>query len=136
MVTTPIPVLAFHTASMYQQMDIGVVLRASADVYREEFISVVLGWLVDMCRCTIDGDPDLFTRLLAHAFAGQRLSTPGGKGTPLPPDLERLSGLPISRLDWIMQLDSRLWRETKWSMRQLYTAMSCVDNDVRAQVGE
>lgn len=137
MLTTPNPNVAFHTASMFQQIDIGVTLRPAADTFREEVAGVCISWLADMCQCRIGGDDELFRRLVARAMLERR--SPGGKtvGTLLAPDLKELewgrneAGHDAKRVDWMFHLDVRMWKRIKWEMRQVYAGIYCLDWEVR-----
>ncbi|ORX38539.1 ubiquitin-protein ligase [Kockovaella imperatae] len=146
---TPNALLAFHTASMFQQIDLGVTLRLAGDTFKEEVVKVIIGWLSDMCCATIAGDPNLFRRLVARAFAEPRLSKDQHRGAPLAPDLqdllvtpdlcrlprrEHVFGNEPTRLDWMMRLDVRLWRRAKWDMRQIYSAIYGTDRHGKRQL--
>ena len=151
--TTPNPIVAFHTASMFQQIDLGVTLRLAADTFKEEVVKVIVGWLSDMCCSTIGGDPNLFKRILARSLAEPRMFPwgPGpAQGTPLAHDLddlfldrpdasrlagrERIFGGMATRLDWLMRIDVRLWRRAKWDMRQIYSAIYGTDWNGKKQI--
>ncbi|WWC90739.1 uncharacterized protein L201_005676 [Kwoniella dendrophila CBS 6074] len=135
---SPDPLVAFHAANMMQQIDAPVSLRLASDAYREEIVGVLISWLNDMIQCTIDGDDTVFKRMLAKALYEPRLRNSGvGAGTPLTPDLKDLelgkigSGYDTRRMDWLLQLDSRLWKKAKWEMRQIYCSVLLFDHDVR-----
>jgi E3 ubiquitin-protein ligase UBR1 len=133
MISTNNPVTAFHTASMFQQIDLGVILRLSFDVFQEESVGVMLGWLADMSASVIGGDENLFRRLLWTALNEKRLNRPGGQGTRLASDLLELSLNPneTKRIDWMMLLDARLWKQAKFNMRQIYANIYSLDWDVK-----
>ncbi|KAK6910515.1 ubiquitin-protein ligase [Kwoniella mangroviensis CBS 8886] len=132
------PIIAFHGASMIQQIDAPVSLRLASDSFREELVGILISWLHDMVRSTIDGDDTVFKRMLAKALYEPRLRNAGvGAGTPLAPDLKDLEwgkimgGHDTRRIDWLLQLDSRLWKKAKWEMRQIYCSVLLFDQDVR-----
>ncbi|KAK8854813.1 hypothetical protein IAR55_003552 [Kwoniella newhampshirensis] len=132
------PTVAFHTANMIQQIDAPVSLRLASDVFREEIAGVLISWLHDMCQCAIGGDDTVFKRLLAKALYEPRIRGGGmGPGTPLAPDLKELEwgklmgGHDVRRMDWLLQLDSRLWKKAKWEMRQIYCYVLLFDLEVR-----
>nr|XP_019011443.1 ubiquitin-protein ligase [Kwoniella pini CBS 10737]OCF50224.1 ubiquitin-protein ligase [Kwoniella pini CBS 10737] len=135
---SPNPVVAFHAANMIQQIDAPVSLRLALDTYREELVGVLISWLNDMVQCTVDGDDTVFKRMLAKALYEPRLRNSGvGAGTPLSTDLKDLEwgkimgGHDTRRIDWLLQLDSRLWKKAKWEMRQIYCSVLLFDQDVR-----
>ncbi|OCF37903.1 ubiquitin-protein ligase [Kwoniella heveanensis BCC8398] len=131
-------VQAFHAANMIQQIDAPVSLRLAADVFREELVGVLISWLCDLSQCTVGGDDTVFRRMLAKAMYESRSRGAGiGAGTPLIPDLKELEwgkimgGHDVRRLDWLLQLDSRLWKKPKWEMRQIYCSVLYFDMEVR-----
>lgn len=131
-ITCPNPVISFHAASMAQQIDVGVALRLAADVFREEIVALIICWLDDMCKSTIGGDPELFRRLLLHALSTPRITRPIGLGTPLTPDIRSLSANHDSRrIDWLFQLDTRLWKKPKWELRQIYSNLATLEGDAQ-----
>ncbi|WWC63263.1 uncharacterized protein I303_105863 [Kwoniella dejecticola CBS 10117] len=134
----PNPVVAFHAANMMQQIDAPVSLRLALDTYREELVGILITWLNDMVHCTVDGDDTVVKRMLAKALYEPRLRNSGvGAGTPLSTDLKDLEwgkimgGHDARRIDWLLQLDSRLWKKAKWEMRQIYCSVLLFDQDVR-----
>lgn len=141
MVTSPNPITAFHTASMFQQIDLGVTLRAAADTFKEEVAGMLISWLEDMCNCAICGDEDVFKRIVAQALKEPRV-VKGGPGTGLPPDLRNLEDSRTTvwydtrRIDWLMQLDARLWKRAKWELRSIYCGLYCLDWNVKREMGE
>ncbi|WVQ99973.1 hypothetical protein IAU59_007116 [Kwoniella sp. CBS 9459] len=129
---------AFHAANMIQQIDAPVSLRLAADIYREELVGVLISWLCDLSQCTVGGDDTVFRRMLAKAMYEPRSRGAGiGHGTPLISDLKELEwgkimgGHDVRRLDWLLQLDSRLWKKPKWEMRQIYCSVLFFDIEVR-----
>nr|XP_019044649.1 ubiquitin-protein ligase [Kwoniella bestiolae CBS 10118]OCF23579.1 ubiquitin-protein ligase [Kwoniella bestiolae CBS 10118] len=135
---SPNPVVAFHGANMIQQIDAPVSLRLATDAYKEELVGVLISWLYDMVQSTIDGDDTVFKRMLAKALYEPRMRNAGvGAGTPLAADLKDLEwgkimgGHDTRRIDWLLQLDSRLWKKAKWEMRQIYCSVLLFDEDVR-----
>jgi len=136
--TTPNPLVAFHAANMFQQIDLGVSLRLGSDMFREEIVGVIISWFNDMCNTKIGGDGDIFRRLLAHALQGPRIGRPSGLGTGLTRDIYMLAtgDEDVKRIDWMMQLDTRLWKKAKWELRQIYSDICNLDWDVRKEVGK
>ncbi|WRT68366.1 uncharacterized protein IL334_005342 [Kwoniella shivajii] len=135
---SPNPIIAFHAANMMQQIDAPVSLRLASDTFKEETVGVLISWMNDMIKSTIDGDDTVFKRMLAKALYEPRLRHSGvGQGTPLAPDLKDLewgkvmAGHDTRRIDWLLQLDSRLWKKAKWEMRQIYCSVLLFDLDVR-----
>ena len=131
---------------MFQQVDIGVTLRLTGDVHREDMCGMVISWLKDMCTSSVCSDPQLFRRLLHRALSEPRESYDGGE---LPPDLAnlvpdpsvtssqpRFYGAEPTRLDWLLRLDGRLWRRAKWEMRVVYSTLYGLDTNVKKQLGE
>ena len=127
---------------MFQQIDLGVTMRSGSDVFREEAVGLIISWLADLSASSIGGDEDLFRRLLAGALREPRINKSGGHGTPLPPDLESLAagnkwgGGEPRRVDWLMQVDARLWKQAKWELRQIYAHLYGLDWDVRKDLGK
>ncbi|ORY35607.1 ubiquitin-protein ligase [Naematelia encephala] len=134
------PITSFHTASMFQQIDLGVTLRPSVDTYREELVGVIIPWFLDMCGTSIGGDVDLFKRILAKVLFEPRAQEGVGQGTPLSGDLRDLEwdksryGHESKRLDWLLQLDARLWKSPKWDLRQIYTRFYCFDKEIQKEL--
>ncbi|WVO13455.1 hypothetical protein L204_101071 [Cryptococcus depauperatus] len=135
---SPNPVIAFHAANMLQQIDAPVSLRLAADVFKEDIVTVLIEWLCDIRSCIIGGDDRLSKRLIANALFEKRILPPAVPGTPLAADLHELACgklggqlQEIKRIDWLLQLDSRLWKMTKWQMRQIYSSVFCSDVEVR-----
>ena len=136
MVTSLNPISAFHTASMFQQIDLGVTLRSAVDTLKEETAGMLISWLADMCRSAIGGDGDLFKRIVGRALNESRVLKGPGQGTPLPSDLKGLDGSSeVKRIDWLMQLDVRLWKKGKWELRSIYAGLYCLEWDVRKELG-
>jgi E3 ubiquitin-protein ligase UBR1 len=141
MITTPNPRVAFHTASMFQQIDLGVLLRPAYDVFKEEQAGAIIAWLCDMCSSHICGDPDAFKRILARALCEAPLHV-----FPRNAIAGDLSGLQIGnshtnfhdvvRLDWLMRLDVRMWKKAKWHMRQIYASLYHLGGDIRDEMGK
>ncbi|WVQ81879.1 hypothetical protein IAT38_004006 [Cryptococcus sp. DSM 104549] len=132
------PIIAFHSANMLQQIDAPVSLRLAADNYREEVAGTLISWLCDICQSTIGGDDRIGQRLVATALFEKRALPSGAPGTPLPADLADLAAgkimgsvTEVKRMDWMLQLDSRLWRKAKWEMRQIYCSVFLSDAEVR-----
>ncbi|ODN78777.1 hypothetical protein L202_04335 [Cryptococcus amylolentus CBS 6039] len=135
--SSPNPVVAFHAANMLHQVDAAVSLRPAADVFREEIVAVLIEWLYDVRASIIGGDDRLSKRLLANALFEKRVLPPAAPGTPLTPDLNdlvngKILGKPqeIKRIDWLLQLDPRLWKKAKWQMRQIYCSIFLNDQEV------
>ena len=126
---------------MFQQIDLGVTLRSAADTFKEELVGTIITWLADMCRSTIGGDEDVFKRLLARALCDTKLVKGAGHGTPISLDLRKLewdrtyTGQESKRIDWLMQLDVRLWKKAKWDLRSIYAGLYSLEWDVRKELG-
>ena len=56
--------LAFHVASMFQQIDVAVCLRPAHDTFREEMVGALIAWISDMTHVSVGPDSDLIRRLL------------------------------------------------------------------------
>jgi E3 ubiquitin-protein ligase UBR1 len=141
MISTSNTVLAFHTASMFQQIELSITLRPATDVFKEELAGVLIGWLADMGQCTIGGDRDLFTRILAKALYEPRQQRGDvGPGTPLAPELKELEwnaiGTQAKRIDWIMRLDIKMWKRTKFEWRQIYACLYGLSWETQRELGE
>lgn len=137
LIVTRLDALAFHTASMLQQIDIGVTLRSAADVYKEEVVGLCLQWLSDMCKVTICGEEDLFRKYVAMALFEPRSQSTVWEGTPLAPDLAHLErgigGGEARRFDWLMRLDVRLWKRAKWQLREIYSGIFVLGWDIKRE---
>lgn len=137
LIVTRLDALAFHTASMLQQIDIGVTLRSAADVYKEEVVGLCLQWLSDMCKVTICGEEDLFRRYVAMALFEPRAQSTVWEGSPLAPDLAHLErgigGGEARRFDWLMRLDVRLWKRAKWQLREIYSGIFVLGWDIKRE---
>lgn len=135
------PISAFHAANMFQQIDLGVSLRLASDTFREEACGAMINWLTEMCQCTIGSDSDLFKRILLKALLEPRLARSVETGTALSADLKDLEydesnkSKEPRRLDWLMQLDVRLWRRAKWELRQIYTLLYHMGTDPQRSLG-
>ncbi|WVR07574.1 hypothetical protein IAU60_004616 [Kwoniella sp. DSM 27419] len=132
------PIIAFHAANMIQQIDTPVTLRLASDTFREELVGVLISWLSDVSQCTIAGDGTIFRRMIAKSlYEGRSRGAGIAAGTPLALDLRdlewgRVMGThDVRRIDWMLQLDSRLWKKAKWEMRQVYCSVLLFDMDVR-----
>ncbi|EAL20444.1 hypothetical protein CNBE3650 [Cryptococcus deneoformans B-3501A] len=135
---SPNPVIAFHAANMLQQIDAPVTLRPAADVFREEIVATLMDWLYDIQGSLIGGDDRLPKRLIFNALFEKRMLPPGGHGTPLANDLSDLANgkmlgatQVVKRMDWLLQLDSRLWKKAKWQLRQIYCSVFLSDVEAR-----
>lgn len=137
MVTTPNPVVAFHTASMFQQIDMGVLLRCAYDVFKEEEAATIMAWLSDMCDSHICGDPNAFKRILVRILCEN--STKAAR-VHLAADLLDLQTATMvgqgTRLDWLMRLDVRMWKRAKLSMRQIYASLFTLGGEAKEEIGE
>lgn len=128
---------------MLQQIDAPVTLRPAADVFREEIVATLMDWLYDIQGCLIGGDDRLPKRLIFNALFEKRMLPPGGHGTPLANDLSDLANgkmlgatQVVKRMDWLLQLDSRLWKKAKWQLRQIYCSVVLNDVEARKAFGE
>ena len=134
--------LVHHQASMLEQIDMLVCIRPATDACREEIAGQLLCWLRDMCDVVIGNDDELFKRILARAILAPRTtSSPYGHGTPLASEFDELcalqqrKGQQPTRLWWLMELDSRLWKGPRWAMRDIYSMMYCLGGDIQRDVG-
>lgn len=131
--TTHNPLVAFHAASMFQQIDMGVLLRHAYDVFKEEEAGAIIAWMYDMCNSHICGDPDVFKRILAKAL----LDTPqsGQMRHIMADDLADLRvRSEVKRIDWLMRLDVRMWKKAKWHMRQVYSSVFGLGGEIRDEI--
>lgn len=139
LIVTHLDTVALHTASMLQQIDIGVTLRNASDVYKEELVGLLLQWLSDMCKVTICGEEDLVRRYVAMALFQPRSQRPSiSEGTELAPDLldleTGLAGSEAKRFDWLMRLDVRLWKRAKWQLREIYAGIFVLGWDIKREL--
>ncbi|KAL1406424.1 E3 ubiquitin-protein ligase ubr1 [Vanrija albida] len=137
LIVTHLDTVAFHTASMLQQIDIGVTLRNAADVYKEELVGLLLQWLSEMCKVTICGEEDLVRRYVAMALFQPRSSQPESDSPPSK-DLADLYSWKATddvpkRFDWLMRLDVRLWRKAKWQLREIYSGIFVLGWDIKRE---
>lgn len=130
---------------MLQQIDLGVTLRSAYDVFREETIALIMSWLTDMCQTSIGGDDDLFLRILFKVLNEPRFpnaqdgvsATDGYPGTAFPPDLKELEYPPwgrYRRIDWLMQLDTKMWKRAKWQWREIYSWLYALGWETRREL--
>lgn len=137
---SPDRISVFHSASMFQQIDMPVSIRHGHDVYMEEAVGLILEILSDICDSHLNGDPDMFSMLLAIVFAQDRSVELQGR---LPPDL-RFRPSPFSqdafirpvKLDWLFLLDGRLWKMSKMHIRQIYSRIYTVNPGVQDLLGQ
>lgn len=137
LIVTHLDTVAYHTASMIQQIDIGVTLHNANDVYKEEVVGLLLQWLSEMCKVTICGEEDLVRRYVAMAlFQARSPKSQEDEGTPLAPDLADLetSGSDAMRFDWLMRLDVRLWKRAKWQLREIYAGIFVLGWDIKREL--
>lgn len=137
LIVTHLDTVAYHTASMLQQIDIGVTLHNANDVYKEEVVGLLLQWLSEMCKVTIRGEEDLVRRYVAMAlFQARSPKVKPDEGTPLAPDLADLetSGSEAMRFDWLMRLDVRLWKKAKWQLREIYAGVFVLGWDIKREL--
>jgi E3 ubiquitin-protein ligase UBR1 len=132
MITSPNPIVAYHTASMFHQIDVGVTLRPAMDTFREEMVGVIITWLADMCKATLLGDDEVFRRTLWQVLNSPRTTTTTN-GTPPPKDL-RIFPSNAKRIDWLMRIDVRLWKRAKFELRQIYSSLYCLDFSVSSEL--
>ncbi|KAK4688583.1 hypothetical protein P7C73_g1533, partial [Tremellales sp. Uapishka_1] len=144
MLTTSSPVTAFHTASMFQQIDLGVSLRLSADAFKEEIVGTLIDWLSDLCDSTVGNDQEYVSRLVAKALLEPRVGTTmrGGTTATIADDLSDLQydrgmiGHQARRIDWMFQLDVRLWKKPKFQMRQIFTTIFTLGTEIKKEFGK
>jgi E3 ubiquitin-protein ligase UBR1 len=122
------PTTAFFLANMFQQIDVPVSLRHAHDTYQESVASTLLEWLADICACHVAGDPDLTTQIMAQVLREEMVPAPNSH---IAADLKhKMLDLaepePVSRLEWMFVIDSRLWNQPKMLVKQIYAKMMTV----------
>lgn len=124
---------------MFQQIDMPVSIRHAYDVYMEEAVGVILSMLSDICDSHVNGDPDMFSNLLAAILDAEK---PVWYETVLDRDL-MFRGSPFCadpvvraiRLDWLYVLDSRLCKLSKIHLRQIYARIYTVNPGIQDLLG-
>lgn len=117
-----------------------VTIRHAYDVYMEEVVGVILVMLSDLCDSHLNGDPDIFSMLLATVLSQSRLVEDQIR---VPPDIKfraspytRNQTLRPLKLDWLYILDSRLWKMAKIHMRQIYARIYTVNPGIQDLLGQ
>jgi E3 ubiquitin-protein ligase UBR1 len=145
MITTPSPAIAFHTAAMLQQVDLGVVIRHANDTCKEEIAGMLISWLAEMCHCHIGGDDQLLRRIIGDLLlepCAPRHTAPAPAGKVAAYDLKSLwqraaePDSQVTRLDWLLQQDARMWKRPKWELREMYAGVYALGRVQREQFGE
>lgn len=123
---------------MLFQIDLSVTLRQATDTFREQACATLLALLADLVECTVGTDHYAFQHALAKALFEPRRVDTQGRGAALSPDLKALqTAAPyVSRMEWIAQLDYKLWKAPKFALRKIFMAVYHTDAASRIAISE
>lgn len=127
-----------------KQIDLHVTLRHAYDSFMEETAATMLDWIADICQCDVAGDPDLTTKILAQVLREDR--NDDIQSIIMSPDLNiaqhglsentehalrpghhvRYTPPMTVRLDWLWQLDDRLWKKPRWQTKIIYSRLATI----------
>lgn len=163
-IVTSRPKVAFHTANMFQQIDILVTLRHAYDAFMEDTAGVIITILRDLCESRVRGDPDVMSMIIASVLFEARRYDAVAKSQCPPdvyfresPSMVEFSGKPPDalevgyafdadrppsmrrhtvKMDWMLVLDGRLWKRAKFEMRQIYSKLYTANPGIQDLLGE
>lgn len=132
----PTPEDLLNIAHRVSQIDLGVTLRRSYDVFREDLVGVIVDFLVDMCSAAVSlpnlhGEGEdagtnashsqrVLRELLADEIFAPRI---GGKGVP-----------GANRIDLLFIYHTKLWKKARLGMKEVYASIGTLGPRWKARV--
>ncbi|KAH6581587.1 hypothetical protein BASA61_009006 [Batrachochytrium salamandrivorans] len=139
--------LLVAVASIISKISLTVSIRPTRDIFREEIAGVLINWLKTVCRFvlssqTVNGVKSESVEQLVRTIICEELCNPlltdleeFNSASPLISELSTPSNLTAtraqrSRIHYFLTLDSRLWKDVRNSLRELYIGTLIVSGDV------
>jgi E3 ubiquitin-protein ligase UBR1 len=123
-------------AQTISQIDFGVTIRRAYDTFREQVVSVIIEWLLDLTRSRLGTD----TLILREIIAAQLLSPrkrDGSSFSAMPQLNNVVANIPNpTRLDWILLYHTKLWKKPRLNLKEIYASVLNLSRKHKLAVGK
>jgi len=125
-----------EVAQSIAQIDFGVTIRRSYDTFREQVVSVIIEWLLDLTRSRLGTDTLILREIIAAQLFSPRKKDSSSFST-IPQLNEIVAGIHNpTRLDWMILYHTRLWKKPRLSLKEIYASVLNLSREHKLTVGK
>ncbi|KAE9403494.1 hypothetical protein BT96DRAFT_917440 [Gymnopus androsaceus JB14] len=123
------------TAQSIAQIDLGVTMRRAYDTFREQVVSVIIEWLLDLTQSRLGTDTLVLREIIAEELMSARKRDTHSSYGYNSQGLHTLADVPNpTRLDHLFLSHTRLWKKPRLSLKEIYTSVLTVSRDHKLAV--
>jgi E3 ubiquitin-protein ligase UBR1 len=124
------------TASLINQIDLGVTARRVHDYFREQIVAVVVEWLLDLTQSRLMSDNIVIREIIGSELLAQRKKDSSSLTTS--PEASKVYAeiKDPARMDWLFLYHTRLWKKPRLSLKQVYLSVLTLSHEHKLAVGE
>ncbi|KAK0502977.1 hypothetical protein EDD18DRAFT_1276884 [Armillaria luteobubalina] len=110
-----------ETAQSLTIIDLGVTVRRAYDTFREQVVSVIIEWLLDLTHSRLGSDTLILREIISEELLSRRRTSYASNPHALH-SLPDVSAVP-TRLDILFLYHARLWKKPRLSLKEIYTSV-------------
>lgn len=122
-------------AQSLTHIDLGVTVRRAYDTFREQVVSVIIEWLLDLTQSRLGTDTIILSEIISEELLSpRRRDLPSYNSNPHA--LHNLPDIPNpTRLDSLFLYHTRLWKKPRLSLKEVYTVVLSLSRQHKLAVG-
>lgn len=123
-------------AQSIAQIDLGVTMCRAYNTFREQVVSVIIEWLLDLTQSRLGTDTLVMREIIAEELMSARKRDTHSSYGYNSQGLHTLADVPNpTRLDYLFLSHTRLWKKPRLSLKEIYTSILTVSRDHKLAVG-
>ncbi|VDB86546.1 unnamed protein product [Peniophora sp. CBMAI 1063] len=109
-------------ANRIAKIELGVTVRRAYDTFREQAVTIIIEWLLDLTRSRLGQDAVILREIVAEEiFMPRRRLSP----STILPEVSTLQKelVDAARVDWLFLYHHKLWRRPRVCIKETYSAI-------------
>ncbi|KIY73143.1 hypothetical protein CYLTODRAFT_387655 [Cylindrobasidium torrendii FP15055 ss-10] len=102
-------------------IDLGVTVRRAYDTFREQVVSVMIEWLLDLTQARLGTDTLILREIVSEELLSRRRTSFTSAPNAIY-SLPDIASMP-TRLDILFLYHARLWKKPRLNLREVYTSV-------------
>ena len=117
------------------KIELGVTVRRAYDTFREQAVTVIIEWLLDLTRSRLGQDAIILREIVAEEIFMPRRRI---NHSTIPTEVVALQKelVDSARVDWLFLYHHKLWRRPRVCIKETYSAIIGLTRQHKLTMGE
>lgn len=124
-----------EVAQAITQIDLGVTIRRAYDTFREQVVSVIIEWLLDLTRSRLGTDTLILREVIGAELLSPRRRDSGSFNNTPQTAISLTDIMNPTRLDALFLYHTRLWKKPRLSLKEVYASVISLSRDHKLAIG-